>query len=255
MSMVSPIIAANDGKPRRGQVQDEVISKIRQGLMVGAFVPGQVMSLRKLAAHLGTSSMPVREALSQLVAANVLEALPNRSVRVPRLSESRLRELTDVRVAIEGMATRAAATNATPELIDELAGINRKLIAAIAKRSIVHCLSINQEFHFRLYDAARSEVLMPLIEALWLQSGPTMYFSLLSPDMPWDASAHAEVLAALRAGDSRKAERAMARDIRTTAKNLLSGPSITRSNGPLASPLDGLTLFLAPARIGEEDRA
>ena len=39
---------------------------------------------------------------------------------------------------------------------------------------------------------------MPLIESLWLQSGPTMYFSFLAPDMPWDASAHGEVLEALR---------------------------------------------------------
>lgn len=246
-------------KLRRGQVQDEVVAKIRHGLMVGAFVPGQVMSLRKLAAHLGTSPMPVREAMSQLVAANVLEALPNRSIRVPRLSAGRLKEVTDVRIAIEGMATKAACAKASPKLVDELDAINRKLIQAISKRAIVHCLSINQEFHFRLYQAARSEVLMPLIEALWLQCGPTMYFSLLSPDMPWDASAHSEILDSLRAGNSRLAERAMARDIRTTAKNLLSGPTITQSNGPLALPLDELTLFLpprpTPARTSKEDRA
>jgi DNA-binding GntR family transcriptional regulator len=246
-------------KLRRGQVQDEVLAKIRHGLMVGAFVPGQVMSLRKLAAHLGTSPMPVREALSQLVAANVLESLPNRSIRVPRLSAARLQEVTDVRIAIEGMATKAACGKATPRLIDELERLNRTLIQAIARRSIVQCLSTNQEFHFTLYEAAQSEVLMPLIEALWLQCGPTMYFSLLSPDMPWDASAHTEILSALRSGDCRQAERAMARDIRTTAKNLMSGPSITRSNGPLASPLDGLTLYLPPlasqAAAGEEEQA
>ena len=234
-------------KLRRGQVQDEVAAKIRHGLMVGAFVPGQVMSLRKLAAHLGTSSMPVREALSQLVAANVLEALPNRSVRVPRLSEGRLKEVADIRVAIEGMATKAACAKATAGLISELEALNRRLIQAISKRSIIQCLAINQEFHFRLYQAAESEVLMSFIEALWLRCGPTMYFSLLSPDMPWDASAHTEILAALSAGNSRMAERGITRDIRTTAKNLMSGPTITRSNGPLASPLDDLTLFQPPA--------
>ena len=42
--------------PRRGQVQDEVLRRIRKGLMIGAFVPGQVMSLRKLASKFGHQS-------------------------------------------------------------------------------------------------------------------------------------------------------------------------------------------------------
>lgn len=230
----------------RGAVQDNVLEQLRRGLMIGAFVPGQVLSLRKLAAHLGTSPMPVRDALSQLVAANVLEALPNRSARVPRLTESRLREMTDVRVAIEGMATKAACRKATPRLLVSLAEINARLMQAIARRDIVSCLATNQEFHFRLYEAAESEILMPLIEALWLQCGPTMYYSLLSPDMPWDASAHEEILASLKAGNSAGALRAITQDIRTTTKNLLTGPTIMRTNGPLASPMDNLTLDLSP---------
>lgn len=225
-------------KFKRGEIQDQVLERLRHGLMVGAFLPGQVMSLRKLAAHLGTSPMPVREALSHLVAANVLEALPSRSVRVPRLTESRLKDLTEVRVAIEGMAARAAAPKATPELIAELDAINSRLLRAIAKRDLVGCLASNQAFHFTLYRAAESEVLMPLIEALWLQCGPTMYLSLLAPDMPWDASAHAEVLDALRRADTAAAHRALIRDIRTTAKHLLKIKAAGRADGAMISPME-----------------
>lgn len=234
----------------RGAVQDKVLAEIRRGLMIGAFVPGQVLSLRKLAAQLGTSAMPVREALSHLVAANVLEALPSRSVRVPRLSEKRLREMTEVRVAIEGMATKMACQNASPKLIAELERVNRKLTKGIAARDIVTCLAANQEFHFGLYEAAESEILMPLIESLWLQCGPTMYFSLISPNMPWDATAHAEILDALKAGDPVRAQRAMTRDIRTTAKNLLTRPAAGAS-GPLASLLTDLNFDVStPAQTG-----
>ena len=56
-------------KPQRGHVHEHVLRYMCRGLMVGAFLPGQVMSLRKLAAGLGTSPMPVREVLSRLVAA------------------------------------------------------------------------------------------------------------------------------------------------------------------------------------------
>ncbi|MCA0342159.1 MAG: GntR family transcriptional regulator, partial [Proteobacteria bacterium] len=71
-------------KPARGHVHEHVLRYMRRGLMVGAFLPGQVMSLRKLAVGLGTSPMPVREVLSRLVAANALEETKGGSVRVPR---------------------------------------------------------------------------------------------------------------------------------------------------------------------------
>lgn len=222
---------------RRGELQDFVLDRLRSGLMVGAFVPGQVMSLRKLATSLGTSPMPIRETLTQLVAANALEELPNRSVRVPRLTASRLAELFRVREVVEGMAARAACHNVTPELILKLERINRDLIDAIGRRDILACLATNQKFHFTLYHAANSEVLMPLIESLWLQCGPTMYFSLLSPGMPWDASAHAEILTGLRAGKPAQVARALARDMRTTARNLLNGAADQRFNGPLGAAL------------------
>lgn len=220
-------------KLRRGQVQDQVLQSIRYGLMVGAFVPGQVLSLRKLATRLGTSPMPVRDALSQLIAANVLEPLPSRSVRVPRLSEARIKELTEVRSSIEGMATRWACLKSSPQLTANLHDTNQTMLRAIKERDIVGCLHANQRFHFELYRAAESEVLMPLIEALWLQCGPTMYLSLLSPDVPWDASAHIDVLEALRAGDGAKAQKAIVRDIRSTARYLFKGNSFYRMDGAI----------------------
>jgi DNA-binding GntR family transcriptional regulator len=230
-------------KPRRGRVQDEVLQRLRTGLMTGALIPGQVMSLRKLANSLGTSAMPVREALSQLVAASALEEMPNRSVRVPRLSDKRLAELFRVREVIEGMAARAACARVKPELIDRLERINSDLIAAIKRRDILACLATNQQFHFCLYHAADSEILMPLIESLWLQCGPTMYHSLLSPAMPWDASAHAEILKGLRAGKPNLVQRAVAQDIRTTARNLLSNATDHRPSGPLMRPLVEMDTF------------
>lgn len=230
-------ISTDQAKPRRGHLQDQVFKRIRTGLMVGAFAPGQVMSLRKLAASLGTSPMPVREALSQLVAANALEELPNHSTRVPRLSESRLTELFRVREVIESMAAKAACAKGTSALIKHLHAINDDLVRAIGKRDIRVCLATNQKFHFTLYAAANSPTLMPLIESLWLQCGPTLYISLLSPAMPWDASAHDEILAGLRAEKPAQVQRGLARDIRTTVRNMLVGASNTHIIGLAESRL------------------
>jgi DNA-binding GntR family transcriptional regulator len=224
-------------KSQRGAVQDRVLEKLRTGLMVGALVPGQVMSLRKLASSLGTSAMPVRTALMQLVAAGALEELPNRSVRVPRLSRSRLEELFRIRELLEGMAARMACDYVTPELINRLGKINKELLTAIKKRDIHSSLRVNQQFHFTLYTAAQARILVPLIESLWLQCGPALYFSALSTRMPWDATSHVEILAALRKGKPALVQAAVVRDVRTTAKNLLIGVANGMANTALAEPL------------------
>lgn len=209
-------------RKRRGAVQDSVLAKLRQGLMVGAFIPGQVMNIRNLAALVGTSPMPVRDALSQLLAANALEELPNRSVRVPVLSAARLQELFAVREAIECMAARRACETATPDLVEALREINRELTTSIQTQAFHQALDANQRFHFTLYRAAQSEVLMPLIESLWLQCGPTLYFSLRSANAPWTAVEHTKILTGLNRRDVQIVNEAVASDIRSVAVHLLS---------------------------------
>jgi DNA-binding GntR family transcriptional regulator len=208
-------------RKKRGAVQDGVLAKLRQGLMVGAFIPGQVMNIRNLAALVGTSPMPVRDALSQLLAANALEELPNRSVRVPVLSTARLQELFAVREAIECMAARRACENATPELVESLREINRELIGWIQTKAFRQALDANQRFHFTLYRAAQSEVLMPLIESLWLQCGPTLFFSLGSQNAPWTAAEHTKILTGLNKREVQTVNDAVANDIRSVAVHLL----------------------------------
>jgi DNA-binding GntR family transcriptional regulator len=220
---------------KRGELQDRVSAELRRGLMIGRFVPGQVITLRTLAADLGTSSMPVREAINQLVAANALEMLPNRSVRVPRMTQERFTELSRVRQSLEGMAAEIACRHATPQLVKKLEKINRELLEAVRGRTdILGCLAKNQEFHFTLYAASQSEVLLPLIESLWLQAGPIMYFSLASPDMLWDASCHDEALAALREKNPTALKKIIEKDIGNTAKYLMKCSVFQNNSGPMA---------------------
>lgn len=208
-------------KHGRGKVQDRVLASLQYGLMSGLFVPGQVVSLRKLAASLGTSPMPVRESLSRLVAANALEELPNRSVRVPRMTATALVELFEVRTMVEGMAARIASGKMTRALLAELAKINTTGRTAHERGDMAEVLRANQKFHFLIYRQAQSDILMPLIESLWLRCGPTMYFSLNSPGL-WDTSSHVEILDALTKENPREVEKAMIRDIRKTGDFLIA---------------------------------
>ena len=72
--------------------------------MAGRFQPGQTVTLRGLARSLGTSPMPVREALRRLIAERALDLGPNRSARVPVVTSAKYAEICEVRIALEGLA-------------------------------------------------------------------------------------------------------------------------------------------------------
>jgi DNA-binding GntR family transcriptional regulator len=219
----------------RGSVQNRVLASLQYGLMSGLFMPGQVVSLRKLAASLGTSPMPVRESLSRLVAARALEELPNRSVRVPRLSATGLVELFEVRTLVEGMAARIACERADDALIRELSAINDTLLLAHQAQNMEDVLIANRKFHFALYERVNSDILMPLIESLWLRCGPTMYYAMNSPKSLWDTSFHLELLDALRLRDTQRAQAAMVADIRKTGDYLAREAATPHTSGPFAT--------------------
>ena len=85
--------------------------------MVGAFVPGESISLRKLAETLKTSLMPVREAVNRLIAERAFESLPNRKVIVPYLSEEKLTELMYWRKVLESSRSTRSSCRRSPTMI------------------------------------------------------------------------------------------------------------------------------------------
>lgn len=233
-------------KSGRGGVQNNVLASLQYGLMSGLFVPGEVVSLRKLAASFGTSPMPVRESLSRLVAANALEELPNRSVRVPRLDLRSIEELFELRVRVEGMAARIATSFVDAKTMDKLQRLNQAVKSAHDAGAMGELLEANQRFHFYLYRLTRSSILLPIIEGLWLRAGPTMYFSLSTPGL-WDSTSHLDILSALKKKDPDKAEQALARDIMKTGEVLIKQARQGARMGPTA------TLSLRPFHADVEE--
>jgi DNA-binding GntR family transcriptional regulator len=192
--------------------------------MVGAFIPGQAVSLRSLARWLGTSLQPVREAVSRLMAERALEMVPNRAVVVPRMTHAKFSELCRLREQLEGLAAEEACRSADPSLHGELTRINAELRKAVSQGDVARILERNQVFHFTLYRASGFEIVLPMIESLWLQAGPFIFYSLNSPATVWNTSHHNEALDALAQPDPRQCRRAIQRDIRTTADYLLNSP-------------------------------
>src|SRR5262249_34295655 len=82
----------------RATLQEHAYAKLRQAIMVGKLEPGRQFSIRGLAEALGTSHIPVREALMRLAAERAITVLPNGSVAVPAMSRERFEDIRRTRL-------------------------------------------------------------------------------------------------------------------------------------------------------------
>jgi DNA-binding GntR family transcriptional regulator len=236
--------------PRRPTIPDpadtslrrHVYDALRDRLTEGRFVPGQKLTFRTIAAELGVSLTPVREALRRLVAEGGFEMRPNRSVRVPLMTRAKILELRDIRIAVESLAAAKAALLATPRQVTELRRIARELAAARARGDTVADRQKIRAFHFALYAIANQPALLRVIEGLWLQTGP--YMNLMYPDYISRArgpAARQRIIAALAAHDATTARREIADDLRHALTYIAdladdAGNIAPRVAGPMRSP-------------------
>lgn len=220
----------------RETVQERVYGVLRDRLMRGGFEPGQKLKIAELASALGTSAMPVREALNRLAAERAIESLPNRSVRVPSLSKDALHDLMETRFAVEGLAVARAAANMTPETLALL----RELIAAQSETDSEHISEAsaqqNRAFHFTIYKQSGSTVLLPIIESLWLQFGP--YLRVASERFDGregrGTNFHVEIVSALEHGDGNAAQAALESDIGRSFELVMEDKSLWHRQGGAA---------------------
>jgi DNA-binding GntR family transcriptional regulator len=192
---------------------DRIYAALKEALTAGEFAPGDKMTVRSLATAFGTSAMPVREALRRLVADRALLQRENRGVAVPMISVQTLVDLRRVRMAIEGLATEWAAATIGDAELARLDDLQAQMVAMAAARNGTDYLATNKEFHFTIYQSARSAVLMPVIESLWVQAGPYLTIMRTAATIGTGLDHHATIVSALRSGEGQAARRAMEHDI------------------------------------------
>jgi DNA-binding GntR family transcriptional regulator len=197
-------------------------------LTSGRVAPGERLSLRDLAERLGTSTMPIRAAVSRLAEYGALEVSPNRAVRVPVLSATRFAELADLRQQMEGLAAERAALAATARDIADISRIEAAFARNVTQRAPdgARAVALNRDLHFAIYAAARMPLLEGMIERLWLLAGPVLNLDMRADPRRLENTPaprfHAAALAAIRARDGAAARAAIAGDIAEAAAFILA---------------------------------
>jgi GntR family colanic acid and biofilm gene transcriptional regulator len=216
---------------RPGTLAEAAYERVAASLMEGGYVPGDRLAARTLAAQLGVSLTPAREAVLRLVSEGALELRNPRTIVVPTLSHQQFKEIYCIRHALEPTAARIAAPHLTDEDTKALERSLEHMTAHYRQGDYRQAFRSNREFHFRIYAAAEMPLVLSFIQAAWLRVGPT--FRLLYPVLavPDDAiRILAEAIAAVKARDPVGLSAAIEKDLlrgeallsRLISKNQLS---------------------------------
>jgi len=206
----------------KDKLNDQIFNHLCTMLREGEFKPGQAVPVSQITKAFGVSAMPVREALTQLLAIGVLDNVSGRTVGVPALGLAELKDLRDVRLEVESLATKWAVENQDQEFLDEMHSLVEKLENAYKSNDIRAHIKANFEFHFRLYKQSNSQVLMEVINTLWLRVSPHLYHLEPGKDLKVSNDHHKRIVQSIMEKNPEGAVAALRDDINDAYDVLLS---------------------------------
>ena len=191
-----------------------VYQLLRTNLLCGKIAPGIPLTIRGLAEVLDVSPMPVREALHRLACEGAVEAKNNRRVIVPMMTAEKFNELCELRILIETHAAEKALPYIREQDIANLELLDASINEAVQRGDVETTSLLNQDFHRSLYSANPNQIVVPLIESLWLQLGPFSRIAISKLEKIYIVDRHIEAIAALKQQNSFGLRRAIEADIR-----------------------------------------
>ncbi|HEY0942084.1 MAG TPA: GntR family transcriptional regulator [Steroidobacter sp.] len=154
----------------RVTVVDTVTEQLRRLILSGALKDGSPLRQDALAEEMGTSRIPVREALSRLESEGLVASFPHRGYVVTGLSRAEIQELFDLRAMLEPELIRLAIPNFTDAVHAEAATLLRKFDDAIAADDIHSWGELNRRFHMVLYAPSGRTRTLEIVRGLLINS-------------------------------------------------------------------------------------
>jgi DNA-binding GntR family transcriptional regulator len=148
----------------RGLLRDDVFARIREAIVSGTLVPGEQLRDQELAAWLGVSRTPVREALLRLHQSGLVIAAPNRSTVVSPLDLRAARDAQAVVAAMHGLAVRAAVSQLTVGDLDRMRAANERFAAALAAGDADAAIEADDELHGIPVAAATNDAVRAVLD-------------------------------------------------------------------------------------------
>jgi DNA-binding GntR family transcriptional regulator len=195
--------------------------RLREAIVSGRLQPNQRLVESDLARSMGVSRTIIRSALVRLEHEGLVEHERHRGARVRLVSQDEAVEILDARAVLEGLAARLAAERATPDDVEDLKTILAEMQRLREADDLLAVSDENAKLHRKLLAISGHETAARLIAALNSQMVRFQYRTILLPGRSERSFAeHAEIIAAVAAGDGDRAEAAMRTHLSSVANAL-----------------------------------
>jgi len=131
-------------------LRDIVFKTLREAIVTGELKPGERLMEIKLANEMGVSRTPVREAIRKLEQEGLVRLTARKGAEVAPINAKDLKEVLEIRKALEGLACQMACQHATEEQIQDLSRINQDIEEAIGDGDIERIARLDALFHDRI---------------------------------------------------------------------------------------------------------
>ncbi len=171
------VVPQPEGSPETGSasstlVADQVYELLAQRIFDGELAAGDRLPVRDLASQVGTSVMPVREAIRVLVENGLAVTHPHRGARVREFTVHELLDLYEVRTLLETEAARKGALAVGETDLREMRAACERMYRAVVQQRVIDALDEDEAMLRLLYRAGGNHVLVANIESLWVQCRP-----------------------------------------------------------------------------------
>lgn len=197
---------------------EHLCDSIRQSIRKGHLIPGQRLVVADLAEMFGASPGPVREAIRRLTGEGIVEFTAHKGASVRSFTAHEIREIFQVREAVEGMAARVAAENIhRADYATQLTRVRDQLSSTMTKGHRQFS-DARQSFHDVLYEIAGNSVLRETAQRLTFPLYRLYFNERTGPERARESlGEHERVIEAILAGDGARAERLMRSHLRNGA--------------------------------------
>lgn len=203
----------------RGNYAEEVVARLREDIVTGRLRPNERLVDSNIARKMNMSRTPVREALKQLEMQGYLSRLPNGGLIVTDHSPSQIRNLYEIREALEIMALKLTCQRATQEQIDLAVELHERMLEVIRKRDVEQFIELNSTFHNVLFSACGNEQLWTLLQTFRDQFFDRRLVRVFNvSDWRSMPKQHQRLLDAVRQRNPRLVEKAVHEHVRTALR-------------------------------------
>lgn len=147
-------------------LRDVVFNTLRQAILRGELKPGERLIEIQLANKLGVSRTPIREALRKLELEGLVNMVPRKGAEVADITEKSLRDVLEVRKALEELSVQLACEKITEEEIEELKRVAERFKDTLDDQDVTKIAEADVAFHDVIYTATDNQKLILLLNNL-----------------------------------------------------------------------------------------